>query len=324
MSVAHAAIPHALRGDRRQLRQRMLPLGNVVQALVDHRQHSAEVRVDDFQLRIFLRNARFDQMHDRNRVFHRRTDDPAQVERDHERRIDSVARRMDVQHRAAPVQLFKKWSEGRIGRGMIRGKRGHRRADKFQLVERALEFLERFVDMRQGHGREGLEFFRPAAHGLRVQVVGFSRGIHGVLFVFKVRRLRANVENLHLDAVRLHQGEALVHFFLAHPRALVALRPGVHISVALAEIEVIRSPEMRVNVDPHALLGLRPQPYSRQHPRRRERTRPQHIAPRETASAFHDGIASRTAFQFNFDEHCTPKRFGSTGTLACVLFTACK
>ena len=184
---------------------------------------------------------------------------------------------------------------------MIRGERGHRGADKFQLIERAFEFLERFVDVRQRHGREGFEFFRPAAHGLRVQVVGFSRGIHGVLFIFKVRRLRANVENLHLDAVGFHQGEALVHFFLAHPRAFVALRAGVHVSVALAEIEVIRSPEMRVDVDAHALLGLGAQPDARQHSRRRERTRAQHIPPRETASASHDGIASRTVFQFNFE-----------------------
>src|SRR5579864_771036 len=49
MSVAHAAIPHALGGDRRQLRQGMLPLGNIVEALKYHGDHPAQMRIDDFQ-----------------------------------------------------------------------------------------------------------------------------------------------------------------------------------------------------------------------------------------------------------------------------------
>ena len=113
-----------------------------------------------------------------------------------------------------------------------------------------------------------------------------------MLFIFKVRRLRANVENLHLDAVRFHQGEAFVHFRLAHARAFVALRAGVHVSVALAQVEIIVGPKMRVDVDAHALLGLSAEPRAGEQPGRRERTCAQHFAPRETASTSHDGIAS--------------------------------
>jgi hypothetical protein len=77
-AVADAAIPHALGGDRRRLGQRVLPFGNVVEALEDHGDHPAQMGIDDFQFRIFLWDACLDQMHHRNGIFHRRSNRPAQ------------------------------------------------------------------------------------------------------------------------------------------------------------------------------------------------------------------------------------------------------
>jgi hypothetical protein len=73
--------------------------------LQQHRQRSAEVRVDDLDVRVAGRNAVGDQVHDRDRVLDRRAGHPGQLVIADQRRAGAVAGRVQVQHRAPAVQL---------------------------------------------------------------------------------------------------------------------------------------------------------------------------------------------------------------------------
>ncbi len=177
---------------------------------------------------------------------------------------------MYVENRAATIEFFVKRTEGRICYGPVSNESFNRGANHFQLSERSIQFFKSFVDMRQRHRREGLEFRGPAVYDLCVQVIGLSRRIHRVLFIVEVRRLRADGQNLHVHTIGLHQCETLLYFFLADSCAFIPLGAGVRVPVTLRQVQVLGRPEVSVDIDARSFFSLSIQPAAEKKPCRGE------------------------------------------------------
>src|SRR5258706_3921045 len=81
---------------------------------------------------------------------------------------------------------------------------------------------------------------------------------------------RADGQNLHVHTIGLHQGEALLDFFLADSRAFIPLGAGVRVPVTLRQVQIFGRPKVRMDVDARSFFCLRAQPAAEKKPRRSE------------------------------------------------------
>jgi hypothetical protein len=204
--VPDRVVPHPARGYAGRLRRvRCLPAVLVVGSLQDHRQRSAEVRVDDLHVRIAGRDAVRDQVHDRDRVLDWRADHPGQVVVADQRRAGAVARWVQVQHRAPAVQL----GEDRLVLGLDQRAPQdggvHRHPGHAQLVKSPAHFADGLVEVRHRQRGEGAEAVSAALDQFGVLVVDEPGRPGRLLPILAVRQLRTRRQHLHLDPGPVHQ-----------------------------------------------------------------------------------------------------------------------
>ena len=151
-AVAHGIVIEFLGGDARRLGEigvAALILALFVEAVEQHRDGAAQMRHDEFDVRVAVRDLLGDHVQHKGRVLQRGADRSPEIVIDDERRADPGSGRMDEQDRAAPVHLGIDRLELGLGDRAVEADDVHVDADAAELVEAALHLFQRGVDMRQ-------------------------------------------------------------------------------------------------------------------------------------------------------------------------------
>jgi len=222
----------------------------IVGAKGDHRQRTAQMRADDLHRGIPLQVSRGDQLHRGDGVLEGRAGHPGDVMLADQWRARAVARRVQIQDGAPPIEFGEHGLEIRFGDRTIPDAGVHGEADHAQFIHRTPHFGDRCVDVRHWCGGECAEPVRVGGDQRGVLVVDVAGGRHRTLFVGGVRQLRRGRQHLQVDARAIHQPQPRVEFG-AGAAADATLGGGIGFPEIDEHVEVGVCPVVRMYVDPH-------------------------------------------------------------------------
>jgi len=127
----------------------MVALPLLVEPIQQHGNEPAEMRHDEFNVGVAIRDLLGNHVQDKGRILERRADRGTETIIVDEGRADAGSRRMDKQDGAAPVHLGVDRLELAFGDRPVQADDVHIDADAVQLIEPAFHFTQCGVNMRQ-------------------------------------------------------------------------------------------------------------------------------------------------------------------------------
>jgi hypothetical protein len=162
--------------------------GNVVvDAFHHHGQQATEMGRDDLHVGISAGDARYDEVHDGDRVFDRRTHRPDHLTLVDQGRFRAATRRMHVQHALSTIEFRIDRMECAIGERASQHRSRDRGANHAQFVEGPAQFCKCGLGVRQGKSRQSAKAFRETPCHCGVFVVCQARSFHGIRPALEVR-----------------------------------------------------------------------------------------------------------------------------------------
>ena len=187
----------------------MVALTLLVQPIQQHGNEPAEMRHDEFNVGVAIRDLLGNHVQDKGRILERRADRGTETIIVDEGRADAGSRRMDEENRAAPVHLGIDRLEFGLGDRTVEADDVHIDADAPQLIEPAFHLAECHVDMRQRQHDIGSDPLGMTVRQLGVAVVEHA---HGSDALGLVRQIGGPVwrQHLLLDASDISSSRPLI------------------------------------------------------------------------------------------------------------------